>query len=181
MANSLHILIKGGPEEYRDCVLLRFFLCFCSFVCCCFFVVASQYFNDAMKKLQGHIQENLLSHRSKTSLNNLWKQFNQDRNITIEHGITLSDEAIDMMTSEGTFKNKNKVFNFNEPLEMNTTMAYRVFCMPTVTFNRHASSKILNLTNCSKNSATLHLNEYKHHPPPPPPYHHHHHHLAALF
>lgn len=113
-----------------------------------------------MKKLQGHIQENLLSHRSKTSL---------DRNITIEHGITLSDEAIDMMTSEGTFKNKNKVFTFNEPLEMNTTMAYRVFCMPTVTFNRHASSKILNLTNCSKNSATLHLNEYKHHPPPPHP------------
>lgn len=130
MANSLHILMKGGPEEYRDCVLLRCLLCFCSFVCCCVFVVASQYFNDAMK----------------TSLNNLWKQFSQDRNIAIEHGITLSHGAIDM-TTEGPSKNKNKVFNFNEPWEMNTNMADYVLGMPTGTFNRHASSKILNLRN----------------------------------
>ena len=70
-------------------------------------MVASQYFNDVMKKLQGHIKENLLRHRSKTSLNNLWKQFNQDRNITIEHGITLSHEAIDM-TTEAPLKKKTK-------------------------------------------------------------------------
>ena len=71
--------------------------------------MASQYFNDVMKKLQGHIWENLLRHRSKTNLNNLWKQFNQDRNITIEHGITLSHEAIDM-TTEGPLKKQSFQF-----------------------------------------------------------------------
>ena len=51
------------------------------------------------------------------------------------------------MTTEGPSKNKNKVFNFNEPWEMNTNMADYVLGMPTGTFNRHASSKILNLRN----------------------------------